>query len=284
MSSTNSNPLLTIIMPTYNSAATLDVALESITHQTFRNIEVLIIDGLSSDDTIEIANKHQLKFPQIKIISEADKGIYDAMNKGIAIAKGEWVYFMGSDDSLYETTTLEQFSNLKEIKYNDVIYGNVRIVGDTGWANDGDIYDGKFQTEKLLNKNISHQAIFYNTIFVKSKIGYFNLKYKKCSDWDFNLRCWSISKFKYVDLNFAYFVAGGLSTNTYDEVFADDIVNNITKYFKINLFNSLINTPNFNSYNKVNLLQKKMYPYRFKWEYFMKRIIKKIERTLSTIK
>ena len=97
-----------IIIPTFNSEKTLDIALSSIVVQSYQNFEVLIIDGLSTDSTIDIAKKHQKVFPNIKIKSEKDNGIYDAMNKGIALAKGEWLYFMGSDDSLYNDDVLNQ--------------------------------------------------------------------------------------------------------------------------------------------------------------------------------
>ncbi len=222
MFSTKSNPLLTIIMPTYNSAATLDIALESIVHQTFQNIEVLIIDGLSSDDTIEIAKKYQLEFPQIKIISEADKGIYDAMNKGIDIAKGEWVYFMGSDDSLFETTTLEQVLNNEKIKNLDVIYGNVYSSGFDG------VYDGEFTYTKLAIKNICHQAILFRMMVFK-KTGKFNIKYKVLADWDHNIKWFFSSKISksYTNQIIANFGEGGFSSKYEDEVFIKD------KSFKI---------------------------------------------------
>ncbi len=222
MSSTKSNPLLSIIMPTYNSAATLDVALESIINQTFQNIEVLIIDGLSSDDTIEIAKKYQLKFPQLKIISEEDKGIYDAMNKGIGVAKGEWVYFMGSDDSLYETTTIEQVLNNEKIKNLDVIYGNVYSSSFNG------VYDGEFTYKKLAIKNICHQAIFYRLRAFK-KTGKFNIKYKVLADWDHNIRWFFNSRVSKVYTNqiIANFGEGGFSSNYVDQVFEKD------KSFKI---------------------------------------------------
>jgi len=217
MSSTKLNPLLTIIMPTYNSAATLDIALESIIHQTFQNIEVLIIDGLSRDDTIEIAKKYQLEFPQIKITSETDKGIYDAMNKGIGIAQGEWVYFMGSDDSLYETTTLEQVLNNEKIKNLDVIYGNVYSMGFDG------VYDGEFTYTKLTIKNICHQAIFFRMMVFK-KTGKFNIKYKALADWDHNIRWFFSSKISksYTNQIIANFGEGGFSSQNEDEVFLKD--------------------------------------------------------------
>ncbi|WP_417371371.1 glycosyltransferase family 2 protein [Gelidibacter japonicus] len=270
-------PFFSIIIPTYNSGETLGLALNSIYNQTFKNFEVLIIDGLSSDNTLTIAEKYIDKIESLLISSERDLGIYDALNKGIKLAKGEWLYFMGSDDTLYETTTLEKVVNLKKGVSNNIIYGNVKIIGNTGWAKEGDIYDGKFDTVKIFKKNISHQAIFYKSKFIKEQIGFFNLSYPICSDWDFNLRCWSKTDFYYSDIIIANFFSGGVSTNGDDKLFEKDFIDNILKYFKIGLFNSLINSPSFRNYSKVKLLQKKYHPLRTKYTYFIKQLLKKIE-------
>ena len=217
MSKTELDPILTIIIPTYNSGNTLEVALKSIINQTIKDIEVLIIDGLSTDDTLKIAERYKLEFPGIKVISEKDQGIYDAMNKGIVIAKGTWLYFMGSDDSLYDSTTIEQFLNKEELKNNEVVYGNVYSTRFNG------CYDGLFTYSKLKNQNICHQAIFFRkSIF--SKIGRFNLKYKGHADWDHNIRWFFSSSLSntYVNQIIANYADGGFSSVNGDEVFIRD--------------------------------------------------------------
>ena len=113
---------LSIIIPTFNSASVLPKALGSIVSQTFTDWEVLIMDGVSTDDTLKVAQSYDDS--RIRIYSEPDKGIYDAMNKGIKKAQGEWLYFLGSDDWLLNATVLNQiFSN--DIEKYDVIYGDV---------------------------------------------------------------------------------------------------------------------------------------------------------------
>ena len=268
---------LSIIIPTYNSEKDLDKTLKSIVNQSFKDVEILIIDGESKDKTVEIAKKYQVEFPNIIITSEEDKGIYDAMNKGIALAKGDWIYFIGSDDTIYELQTLEKvFTSIEKTKAK-VFYGNIKIAGDTGWAKDGDVYDGEFSIQKLFNKNISHQAMFYNTEFIKNEIGFLNLNYNTCSDWDFNLRCMSKTSFYYIDVIIANFFSGGLSTDGKDEEFGVDFINNILKYFGINLFDKLINSPSFKRFPEVKMLQKKNHPFRFKFENFVKIIFKKFK-------
>src|SRR5688572_7883253 len=99
--------LFSIIIPTFNSSLTLRACLDSIAGQTFKNYEVIIMDGLSEDNTIQLANNYRSSLPNLRVISEKDYGIYDAMNKSIKIAKGSWLYFMGSDDFFYDRGVLE---------------------------------------------------------------------------------------------------------------------------------------------------------------------------------
>ena len=213
-------PFFSIIIPTYNSSSTLDIALSSIVNQTYRNIEVLIIDGMSTDSTLDIARSYQKEFPNIIITSKRDRGIYDAMNKGVKLAKGEWIYFMGSDDSLFDPTTLAQFIKLKGVKTIDAVYGNVYSNRFSG------VYDGEFDYLKLTTKNICHQAIFLKRKVFK-KIGNFNLKYTGQADWDHNVRWFFSSKIskRYTKLIFANYADGGFSSKKRDDVFWMD------KYF-----------------------------------------------------
>ncbi|MFD0989570.1 glycosyltransferase family 2 protein [Mariniflexile jejuense] len=216
------SPIFSIIIPTYNSGKTISVALDSIISQTFKNLEVLIIDNLSTDDTIKIIENYKEQFTKITINSERDKGIYDAMNKGIDLAKGEWLYFMGSDDSIYESTTLQQFANRDEVLDFEVVYGNVYSPRFNG------IYDGEFTFAKLAEKNICHQAIFFKSSVFK-KIGSFNLKYKIHADWDHNMRWFYSKKISkaYINQVIAYYSDNGFSSLNEDNVFKND------KFFKL---------------------------------------------------
>ena len=267
---------ISIIIPTLNSEKTLAVALSSISNQTFKNIEILIIDGLSIDDTLKIAEKHRSNCTSLKIISEKDNGIYDAMNKGIGIAKGEWLFFMGSDDTFYSNDVLSNVTKFIETSHAKVIYGDVKIVGNTDWAKDGDIYAGEFTLQKLVNQNICHQAMFYNKQFVKDEVGYFNLAYKKSSDWDFNLKCWAKQPLEYMNMIIANFFAGGFSSYSNDTRLADDFLNNLLQYFRINPFHSLVNNPNFIFYDNVLKMQKENYGFRYSIYQLKRKIIKKL--------
>lgn len=202
----NSLPKISIIIVVHNAAKTLKSAINSIFEQSYKNVEVVVIDGGSTDGTLEILKNN--KAENLIWISEPDKGIYDAMNKGIRICSGEWLYFLGADDQLYDKNVLEnifQNSNLSGVEF---LYGNVKR------SNNEEFYDGKFDYEKLLKKNISHQAIFYNKNIFEDN-GNYNTRYKTHADWDMNLRCFENKtvRIKYVEQVIARFAVGGASRN-----------------------------------------------------------------------
>lgn len=201
---------LSIIIPTYNSGAVIDRALKSILAQTFTDWEVLIMDGLSTDDTVSIAES--FNDPRIHVYSEPDKGIYDAMNKGIKKAQGEWLYFLGSDDWLLNDNVLaEVFS--KDIGTYDVVYGEAEF------DHLCDSFRGEW-TQQNLFVNRCHQAIFYKKQFL-TEIGGYELRYKIYADFDLNLK-WLFSKNyrnKYIATPIAHFSAAGTSDGKMDELF-----------------------------------------------------------------
>lgn len=200
------NAKISIIIVAFNAAKTLERSINSALQQTYQNTELIVIDGGSSDATTEILNS--IVRPNFSWISESDEGIYDAMNKGIRISSGEWLYFLGADDELYGSEILETVFKESDLHDADLLYGNVKRDGNRK------LYDGEFDYEKLLKKNISHQAIFYKKdIFLR--IGYYNLRYKTHADWDMNLRCFEDQtvQAKYFDQIIACFATGGASVN-----------------------------------------------------------------------
>ena len=231
-------PFLSIIVPTYNSEVTIKKCLDSIISQSFSDFEVLIIDRLSIDDTLKIAENYYDS--RINIISENDNGIYDAMNKGIKQAKGDWLYFLGSDDTLYDKDVFKKIYSVVHSTNKKIIYGNVIFKGNVHEIVDGSVYDGYFTLGKLFNHNICHQSIFYHkTVFLN--MGNFNINYTLYADWDFNLRCKAKYKFEYSDMISAFFNVYGSSYSLQDNNFHSHFLENIAKYFrwqfyKIDLF------------------------------------------------
>jgi glycosyltransferase len=117
---------VTIITPTFNSAKTLSHNLNSVARQSYKNIEHIIVDGNSSDSTISVVHKNSNK--KIRLISEPDNGIYDAMNKGVSLASGDIIAFLNSDDFYIDSKVIsdvsEKFSN-NSIQY---VYGDIDFI------------------------------------------------------------------------------------------------------------------------------------------------------------
>ena len=120
----NSLPKISIIIVVHNAAKTLKFAINSIFEQSYKNVEVVVIDGGSTDGTLEILKNN--KAENLIWISEPDKGIYDAMNKGIRICSGEWLYFLGADDQLYDKNVLANIFQNSNVSGVEFLYGNVK--------------------------------------------------------------------------------------------------------------------------------------------------------------
>ncbi len=178
---------VSIITPSYNSAGTIQNTLESVRNQTYKNIEHIIVDGVSSDKTLEIVEQ----FPHIfKIISEPDNGIYDAMNKGIQLATGDWIGILNADDFYTYNSVISEvvqlIENRKEIEgvYADLEFvaseNTVRVIRrwKSGYYKEGDFFYGWMPP--------------HPTFFVKrelyEKYGLFNLRLGTAADYELMLR------------------------------------------------------------------------------------------------
>lgn len=180
-------PMFSIIVPTFNVGATLGACLESIVGQNCTDFEVVLVDGESGDETLDIAKSFASKFgTRLVIRSEPDQGPYDAMNRGVGIAKGGWLLFLGADDVLYEADTLQRVAAfIGDNEPSDLVYGDV-VMRSTETR-----HAGSFDLDRLLfETNMCHQAIFYRRELFAG-IGPYNLRYRIWADWDFNIRCFS---------------------------------------------------------------------------------------------
>jgi glycosyltransferase involved in cell wall biosynthesis len=180
-------PTFSIIVPTFNVATTLHECLESIVSQSHGDFEVVLVDGGSTDATLDIANSFAPRLEARLIIhSGPDDGVYDAMNRGVGMATGEWLFFLGADDTLYDADTLARVvAFIGEHAPSDLVYGDV-IMRSTAARQ-----AGAFDLDRLLHdENICQQAIFYRRELFAG-IGPFNLRYPVWADWDFNIRCFS---------------------------------------------------------------------------------------------
>ena len=201
-------PLISIITVVYNGEKFLEETIESVISQSYANVEYIIIDGGSTDGTIDIIKKYEDKIDYWA--SEKDNGIYEAMNKGIELATGKWINFMNSGDSFYDNNILQNIFTKESLEEVDIIYGNIQVV-----------YPGTNKTRvvkagKLENlsrgSQFSHQSSFILSSLQK-KYPY-NLSNRIGADFEFYYNQYIKGKcFKYINITVAKYSAGGLSDN-----------------------------------------------------------------------
>jgi glycosyltransferase involved in cell wall biosynthesis len=169
---------ISIITVCFNAEKTIEQTIKSVLSQTYANIEYIIVDGKSTDSTLKIVNKYKKQIS--KIVSEKDKGLYDAMNKGVKLAKGEIIYFLNADDVLIDKNVVSKV--MKEFGNNDLVFGDVEF------------YYPKENKKVKISRNASindlkngnmppHQGSFVKKEFLIKHP--FNLKYKSSADFDF---------------------------------------------------------------------------------------------------
>lgn len=228
------NPLITVVTVTYNAENYLEETIESIINQTYKNIEYIIIDGASSDKTVNIIKKYEKHISYW--VSEVDNGIYDAMNKAIDVANGEWINFMNAGDSFADKNIIEK---VIENSYNaDVICGNLYYV--TNYKKEYIKVPGLKKAYECMFCN--HQAMFVKTSLMKKYK--FDTSFKIAGDYDLTLKLYSKGyNFKFLDLIIANFIAGGDSERDKIRARIENIFI-ISKYTKdiTKIFNSQVYT------------------------------------------
>jgi glycosyltransferase involved in cell wall biosynthesis len=203
---------ISIITATYNSSSTLQQTLESVAMQSHQNIEHIIVDGLSNDDTLKIVEG----FPHIsKKISEKDKGIYDAMNKGIQLSTGDIIGILNSDDFYVDENILQDVCQLFETTNADIVYGDLNFVDaiDTNKIKRKWIA-GNFQLNDFLYGWMPPHPTFFLRKTVYEKYGLFNLSLGSAADYELMLRFMYKHQLKAAYLNkvIVHFRMGGAST------------------------------------------------------------------------
>jgi glycosyltransferase involved in cell wall biosynthesis len=193
--------LLTIITVVYNDSKNLENTILNIIEQHFDNLEYIIIDGGSTDETIEIINKYSNNISHV--LSEKDNGIYDAMNKGINLAKGEWINFLNAGDLYFENNFLTQISEFLRNSESNLI--------NTSFIINNKKYNPIINKSYLLRNMPCHQSLFYKSVLLKNYK--FSLQYKYCSDFFHlieNYNQLNISRIEHLKIRY---LGGGFSAN-----------------------------------------------------------------------
>ena len=197
------DPLISIITVVYNGKEFLEETIQSVINQTYKNIEYIIIDGGSTDGTVDIIKKYEEHIDYW--VSEKDEGIYDAMNKGIDIASGEFIAFLNADD-WYEKDSVKYIVQ-EYSKHNDIdfFYGNLNFIKKNG---DIVLWKGNRGYKGL---EIPHPTCFIRASLLKNN--FFKTNFKIAADTEMTLRLLNSNiKSKYIDKTIANFRDGGVSS------------------------------------------------------------------------
>lgn len=178
-------PLISLVTITFNASSELKPTMLSVKEQTFQDFEHLIIDGASTDDTLSVARRFGTD--KLRILSEPDKGLYDAMNKGLAMAKGKYILFLNAGDTFHTSQTLEAYAKAAE-KDPDIIYSDTEIV-DRLRNRIGPRHLSVPDTLTL--ESFSHgMLICHQAFMVKRKLApRYDLSYKFSADYEWTLQC-----------------------------------------------------------------------------------------------
>lgn len=196
-------PLVSVIIAIYNAESAIRKTLLSVIGQTYNRVEIIVIDGKSVDGTWGIVEEFSdsIAFK----ISEKDRGIADAYNKGIKAAKGEWIYFLNADDVFADKDVLLKIFAHRQIP------PHINILAGSVLSTDGRVFDGKFDWRLLIRNQVHHQAIFYRSGFLRDLP--YNADYRSYGhDHEHNLLIWHRREpVEYLKIVVAIWARGGIS-------------------------------------------------------------------------
>lgn len=204
---------LSIITINLNNVEGLQKTMESVFAQTFTDYEYIIIDGGSTDGSVDEIKKHQNKL--VDWISEKDTGIYNAMNKGIVKANGEYILFMNSGDYLYTDNTIKEV--FQKSNNEDIIYGDAMVDKGKGDLNPIFVYPELLTFKHFLKRTLHHTSTLIKTELFK-KYGLYNEGNKIMSDWEFFIKviCLYRVSYKYLNFVFSCFNQHGISSQPHN--------------------------------------------------------------------
>lgn len=207
------SPKLSVITIVYNNAKDIERTMLSVLNQSYKNIEYIVIDGASNDGTLDIIRKYESRLA--KLISEKDKGIYDAMNKGLAQATGDYVLFMNSGDEIYALDTVERI--FASAPNADIYYGETEMY-DENWRSLGQRRHRAPETftwrSFKYGMSISHQAIYIKRSLTEP----YDLRYKYSADIDWIIKIAKKgSNIVNTHLYVAKYLVGGMSKQKHRE-------------------------------------------------------------------
>ncbi len=229
-------PLITLITVTYNAQDTIERTLRSVEEQTYPHIEHILVDGCSNDNTLShirqyVERNQHPRGHMIRILREPDKGLYDAMNKGISLASGAYLVFLNAGDKLHNASTIQK--TVEEIDWEEggknpaVVYGQTNLVDDEGKF----IRPRRLQAPETLTWNtfrwgmlVCHQSFYARTDLAKKEL--YNMKYRFSADYDWCIRIMKLGeKHRLKNLNthqvLTDYLSEGLTTKNHRKSLAE---------------------------------------------------------------
>lgn len=201
---------ITVVTVTYNAEKDIEFTMRSVLDQDYFDMEYLIIDGKSVDNTVEIAKSVKSEYPQRHccVISEKDKGIYDAMNKAAKLATGDWIIFMNAGDCFYQEDCISSMFSDSISDSVSAVYGDTeRFMGD--WSRVVKAHPLKEIANSILLP-FCHQSVFVRSGIMKELL--FDTTYRQAADYDFFVRCYKRGLvFFHKDLIVSRYSMGGIS-------------------------------------------------------------------------
>lgn len=210
-------PFFSIVTASYNSQETISRTIQSVLDLDFFDYEYLIIDGNSSDKTVELIESFVSKFKEkgisFRYISERDRGIYDAWNKGIQMATGKWISFLGSDDSYFSDALTTYFLEIKKYPESNYISSQVNLVNSDGKILQ--VFGEKYNWKNVISDiNVAQVGSFHKKELF-NQVGLYSLDYKIVGDLDFYIRCKDFIRPAYFTKVTANMENGGVSNQIY---------------------------------------------------------------------
>lgn len=207
-----------IITVCFNSAAVLPACMKSLADQTFSDYEWVVVDGASKDGTVELARRFSAA--PLQLLSEPDQGIYDAMNKGARLARGEYIYFLNADDQLVDATVLADVArHLRAHPALDLLYGNAVYVSPDGQRS-RQRYP-HLTPRNLAFANLCHQATFARRALFE-RLGGFDLDFRIVADLDWLVRVLrSGASHQWMDRDICLYASDGFSAQQRDRLAAE---------------------------------------------------------------
>ena len=221
---------ISVITVCRNAEKTIENTILSVINQTYDNIEYIIIDGVSTDNTLNIIDKYKNKISYF--CSEADSGIYEAMNKGVKVSTGDYLFFLNADDTFLHENIIKLVAHKLTQTKAELVYGDLMFLNkETG--------KGYIKKQNKLNKiyllkNTPCQPSLFFKRSVFDKCGLFNENYKIVSDYEWILKAFledNVSS-KYISIPITIFNTGGISTNNkYYQILSQEQTEMLNKFF-----------------------------------------------------